>query len=92
MIFFQGRSDESRSIKPPRASYDTLSTGNIERSRSSADVLQRHHFKSSIVKSQDDLTAKHDDKLPIFVSKLSSITVNQGEQAEFFCTVSNAFV
>lgn len=81
-------------VKPLRTSriYDTLSIGNIERSQSSADVLpgSAHNIKPPILQSRDDSTAKHDDKLPIFQSKLSGVTVYEGEQAEFSCAVSAA--
>ncbi|MCP9266046.1 Twitchin [Dirofilaria immitis] len=86
----QGRCSESIPIKllHTRRIYDTLSTGNIQRSQSSADVLLEHNMKLSKAQSQDDLTAKHTNKLPTFTSKLSSITLNEGEQAEFFCTIT----
>ncbi|OZC09937.1 hypothetical protein X798_03043 [Onchocerca flexuosa] len=86
----QGRSDESIPVKPLRTKriYDTLNVGNIERSQSSADVLLERNKKLLSAQSQDDSTAKHDDKLPTFTSKLSSITLDEGEQAEFSCVVT----
>ncbi|KAL3982100.1 Fibronectin type III domain family protein [Acanthocheilonema viteae] len=86
----QGRSGESVPVKPFRSRriYDTLSAGKIERSQSNADVLPGHNIKPSIPQSRDDSTAEHDDKLPIFESKLSSITVNEGEKAEFSCVIT----
>lgn len=91
-FFLEGRSGESVPVKPlhTRRVYDTLSAGNIERSQSSADISPGHSMKSSTLQSWDDSAAKHDDKLPTFVSKLSSITVDEGEQAEFSCAVSTA--
>uniref|UniRef100_A0A1I7VVS1 non-specific serine/threonine protein kinase n=1 Tax=Loa loa TaxID=7209 RepID=A0A1I7VVS1_LOALO len=89
-VSVQGRSGESIPVKPLRTRriYDIVSAGNIERSQSSADVSLRHNIKPSTPQSRDDSTAKHDDKLPTFVSKLSSITVKEGEQAEFSCAIT----
>ncbi|KAK6110371.1 Fibronectin type III domain family protein [Brugia pahangi] len=86
----QGRSGESIPVKPLRTRriYDTLSAGNIERSQSSADVLPEHNIKPSTPQSRDDLTAKYNDKPPTFMSKLSNTAVNEGEQAEFSCTIT----
>uniref|UniRef100_A0A915Q578 non-specific serine/threonine protein kinase n=1 Tax=Setaria digitata TaxID=48799 RepID=A0A915Q578_9BILA len=88
-ITVQGRSGETVPIKPLRSRriYDTLGVGNIERSQSSADVLLRHSIKTSVPQFQDDSTAKHADKLPTFISKLSSVIVSTGEQAEFSCVI-----
>lgn len=89
-LFFQGKSGESMPVKSllTKRIYDTISVENIERSRFSADILPVHNIKASISQYRDDSNAKHDDKLPTFELKLSNITVNEGEDAEFSCTVS----
>lgn len=91
VLTVQARGGEPIPVTPlrPRRIYDTLNIGDVERSRSAADMTRRiSSTPAQQIRSQDDSKMKPSALPPTFSTQLSSVTVTEDETAEFSCQVS----
>uniref|UniRef100_A0A0M3HGC8 Ig-like domain-containing protein n=1 Tax=Ascaris lumbricoides TaxID=6252 RepID=A0A0M3HGC8_ASCLU len=97
IVNVQGRGGETIPTVPLRTRrvYESLRiSSDVERSRSSAEVMRRSSKSSlytsshvSVSRSRDDSTMQPSSAPPIFTRQLEPLTVEENETAEFACQV-----
>ncbi|VDD97367.1 unnamed protein product, partial [Enterobius vermicularis] len=82
--------DSNRTVETSRSNYDHLRINDFERSRSTVDVRRdSSSYRSSNVRhTRDDSLSKPPASSPTFSKFLNSVTVEEGETAEFSCQVT----